>query len=147
MSQIAYYLRTSHYLQNIGTQIDKIEDGWKVYEDKGVSGRIPFLERPSGKRLIEDIAKELNKNQSQNHAKEKISQNIHEKRNLPSTHVKNSTAFNKFDFLLLITLVTIIALMLNEKEVGNLYNFILNLKSLTYESIQEGIMSLFSKSS
>lgn len=56
MSQIAYYLRTSHYLQNIGTQIDKIEDGWKVYEDKGVSGRIPFLERPSGKRLIDDIA-------------------------------------------------------------------------------------------
>lgn len=56
MSNIGYYLRTSHYLQNIGTQIDKIEDGWKVYEDKGVSGRIPFLERPSGKRLIEDIA-------------------------------------------------------------------------------------------
>lgn len=55
MSNIGYYLRTSHYLQNIGTQIDKIEDGWKVYEDKGVSGRIPFLERPSGKRLIEDI--------------------------------------------------------------------------------------------
>ena len=96
---------------------------------------------------IQDIAKELNKNQSQNHAKEKISQNIHEKRNLPSTHVKNSTAFNKFDFLLLITLIAIIALMLNEKEVDNLYNFILNLKTLTYESIQEGIMSLFSKSS
>lgn len=56
MSNIGYYLRTSHYLQNIGTQIDKIEDGWKVYEDKGISGRIPFLERPSGKRLIEDIA-------------------------------------------------------------------------------------------
>ncbi len=56
MSNIGYYLRTSHYLQNIGTQIDKIQDGWKVYEDKGVSGRIPFLERPSGKRLIEDIA-------------------------------------------------------------------------------------------
>ena len=56
MSKIAYYMRTSHYLQNIGTQIDKIQDGWKVYEDKGVSGRIPFLERPSGKRLIEDIA-------------------------------------------------------------------------------------------
>ena len=49
-------MRTSHYLQNIGTQVDKIEDGWKVYEDKGVSGRIPFLERPSGKRLIDDIA-------------------------------------------------------------------------------------------
>jgi DNA invertase Pin-like site-specific DNA recombinase len=49
-------MRTSHYLKNIGTQIDKVEDGWKVYEDKGVSGRIPFLERPSGKRLIDDIA-------------------------------------------------------------------------------------------
>lgn len=96
---------------------------------------------------IQDIAKELSKNQSQNYAKKKISQNIHEKRNLPSTHVKNSTAFNKFDFLLLITLIAIIALMLNEKEVDNLYNFILNLKTLTYESIQEGIMSLFSKSS
>lgn len=56
MTKIGYYMRTSHYLQNIGTQIDKIEDGWKVYEDKGVSGRIPFLERPSGKRLIDDIA-------------------------------------------------------------------------------------------
>ena len=56
MSNIGYYMRTSHYLQNIGTQIDKIEDGWKVYEDKGVSGRIPFLERPSGKRLVDDIA-------------------------------------------------------------------------------------------
>ena len=96
---------------------------------------------------IQDIAKELSKNQSQNYAKKKISQNIHEKRNLPSTHVKNSTSFNKFDFLLLLTLITIIVLMLNEKEVDNLYNFILNLKTLTYESIQEGIMSLFSKSS
>ena len=56
MTKIAYYMRTSHYLQNIGTQIDKIEKDWKVYEDKGVSGRIPFLERPSGKRLIDDIA-------------------------------------------------------------------------------------------
>jgi len=40
---------------NISTQVDKIEDGWKIYEDKGVSGRIPFRERPSGKRLIDDI--------------------------------------------------------------------------------------------
>ena len=57
MTKIAYYMRTSHYLQNIGTQIDKIEKDWKVYEDKGVSGRIPFLERPSGKKLIDDIIK------------------------------------------------------------------------------------------
>jgi len=55
MTKIGYYLRTSSYLQNIGTQVDKIEDGWKIYEDKGVSGRIPFMERPSGKRLIDDI--------------------------------------------------------------------------------------------
>ena len=55
MTKIGYYMRTSHYLQNIGTQVDKIEDGWKIYEDKGVSGRIPFEERPQGKKLLEDI--------------------------------------------------------------------------------------------
>ena len=57
MGHIGYYLRTSHYLQNIGTQVDKIEDGWKVYKDEGVSGRISFQERPSGKKLLEDIQK------------------------------------------------------------------------------------------
>ena len=50
-----YYMRTSHYLQNIATQVDKIEAGWKVYEDKGISGRLAFEERPAGKRLLEDI--------------------------------------------------------------------------------------------
>lgn len=54
--QIGYYLRTSHYLMNIGTQVDKIEDGWKVYKDEGVSGRINFQDRPSGKRLLQDIS-------------------------------------------------------------------------------------------
>jgi len=53
--KIGYYLRTSHYLQNIATQIDRIEEGWKVYEDNGVTGRIPFKERKSAKRLLEDI--------------------------------------------------------------------------------------------
>ncbi len=48
-------MRTSHYLQSIGTQVDKIEDGWKVYEDAGVSGRVPFEDRPAGKRLLEDV--------------------------------------------------------------------------------------------
>jgi DNA invertase Pin-like site-specific DNA recombinase len=57
MGQVAYYMRTSHYLQNIGTQVDKIEEGWKVYEDVGVSGRVPFEDRPSGKKLLEDIRK------------------------------------------------------------------------------------------
>jgi DNA invertase Pin-like site-specific DNA recombinase len=53
--KIGYYLRTSHYLQNIATQIDRIEEGWKVYEDNGVTGRIPFKERKSANRLLEDI--------------------------------------------------------------------------------------------
>lgn len=55
MKQVGYYLRTSHYLQNIGTQVDKIEDGWKVYKDEGVSGRISFQDRPSGKKLLQDV--------------------------------------------------------------------------------------------
>ncbi len=57
MGTTAYYMRTSHYLQNIGTQVDKIEEGWKVYKDEGISGRISFHERPSGKKLLEDIQK------------------------------------------------------------------------------------------
>ena len=57
MKQIGYYLRTSHYLQNIGTQVDKIEDGWKVYKDEGISGRVSFQDRPSGKKLLQDIEK------------------------------------------------------------------------------------------
>ncbi|MBL7857258.1 MAG: recombinase family protein [Cyclobacteriaceae bacterium] len=55
MKQIAYYLRTSHYLQNIGTQVDKIEDGWKIYKDEGVSGRVAFADRPMAKKLLKDI--------------------------------------------------------------------------------------------
>lgn len=57
MNKIAYYLRTSHYLQNIGTQIDKIEPEWRVYKDEGISGRILFQDRPSGRKLIEDLDK------------------------------------------------------------------------------------------
>ena len=56
MKQVGYYLRTSHYLQNIGTQVDKIEEGWKVYKDEGISGRISFQDRPSGKKLLQDIS-------------------------------------------------------------------------------------------
>ena len=53
--KIGYYMRTSHYLQNVATQIDKIEEGWKIYEDVGISGRIPFNERKSALKLINDI--------------------------------------------------------------------------------------------
>ena len=53
--KIGYYMRTSHYLQNINTQPDKIENDWKVYKDEGVSGRIDFMERPAGKKLLTDI--------------------------------------------------------------------------------------------
>ena len=55
----AYYLRTSHYLQSIGTQEDKIEPGWKIYKDEGVSGRLEFKLRPAGARLLEDCRKGL----------------------------------------------------------------------------------------
>ena len=44
MSKTAYYMRTSHYLQNIDTQLDKVEEGWKVYKDEGISGRIYFAD-------------------------------------------------------------------------------------------------------
>lgn len=53
--KVAYYMRTSHYLQNVATQIDKIEDGWKTYEDTGVSGRTPFKLRKASGRLLNDI--------------------------------------------------------------------------------------------
>ena len=53
--KVAYYMRTSHYLQSIGTQEDKIEPGWKIYKDEGISGRIEFQNRPAGKKLIQDI--------------------------------------------------------------------------------------------
>ena len=55
MKQTAYYMRTSHYLQNIGTQVDKIEDGWKVFKDEGVSGRVAFADRPMAKKLLKEI--------------------------------------------------------------------------------------------
>lgn len=53
--KVAYYLRTSHYLMNISTQVDKIEDGWKIYKDEGISGRISFKERKGGMKLLQDI--------------------------------------------------------------------------------------------
>ena len=53
--KIAYYMRTSHYLQSIGTQEAKIEKGWKVYRDQGVSGRVEFENRAAAKKLLQDI--------------------------------------------------------------------------------------------
>ena len=55
MKQIGYYMRTSHYLQNIGTQVDKIEDGWRVFKDEGISGRVSFPDRPFGKKLLQEV--------------------------------------------------------------------------------------------
>jgi DNA invertase Pin-like site-specific DNA recombinase len=54
-SIVGYYVRSSHYLQNLGVQTDRIESDWKVYEDKGVSGRVMFSDRPSGKKLLQDV--------------------------------------------------------------------------------------------
>ena len=57
MKQVGYHMRTSHYLQNIITQQDKIEEGWKIFMDEGVSGKTNFQDRPSGKKLLQHIEK------------------------------------------------------------------------------------------
>jgi len=57
MGQVGYYIRTSHYLQSLGNQQEKVEPHFKIYKDEGVSGRISFVDRPSGRRLLEDIQK------------------------------------------------------------------------------------------
>jgi DNA invertase Pin-like site-specific DNA recombinase len=51
----AYYIRTSHALQNIGRQEEKIEPGWLVFKDEGVSGRVAFEDRPQGKKLLQAV--------------------------------------------------------------------------------------------
>ena len=52
-------MRTSTYLQKTERQDEKIEDGWRLYKDKGVSGRVPFEDRPQGKKLLSDVEKGL----------------------------------------------------------------------------------------
>jgi len=59
MTRIGYYMRTSTYLQKTERQDEKVEDGWRLYKDKGVSGRVPFEERPQGKKLLSDVEKGL----------------------------------------------------------------------------------------
>ena len=51
----AYYIRTSHVLQNIGRQEEKVEPGWLVYKDEGVSGRVSFEDRTQGKKLLQAV--------------------------------------------------------------------------------------------
>lgn len=51
----AYYMRTSHFLQNIVTQVEQIPEDAVVFKDEGVSGRIEFQQRKAGGKLIEEI--------------------------------------------------------------------------------------------
>jgi hypothetical protein len=51
----AYYMRTSHFLQNILTQVEQIPEGAVVFEDAGVSGRIEFAKRKAGGKLLEEV--------------------------------------------------------------------------------------------
>ena len=51
----AYNMRTSHFLQNIVTQVEQIPEGAVVFKDEGVSGRIEFQQRKAGGKLIEEI--------------------------------------------------------------------------------------------
>jgi DNA invertase Pin-like site-specific DNA recombinase len=50
----AYYMRTSHFLQNILTQAEQIPEGAVVFEDAGVSGRIEFAKRKAGGKLLDE---------------------------------------------------------------------------------------------
>ena len=50
----AYYMRTSHFLQNIVTQVEQIPEGAVVFEDAGVSGRIEFSKRKAGAKLLDE---------------------------------------------------------------------------------------------
>jgi DNA invertase Pin-like site-specific DNA recombinase len=59
MKRIAYYIRTSHYLQNVAIQKDIIQDHWKVFKDEDVSGTVPFNDRPMGKKLLREIKEGL----------------------------------------------------------------------------------------
>ena len=59
MTRIAYYMRTSTYLQRTERQDEKVEDGWRLYVDKGVSGRVLFEDRHMSKKLLTDAKKGL----------------------------------------------------------------------------------------
>lgn len=51
----AYYMRTSHFLQNIITQVEQIPEGTVVFKDEGVSGRVNFDQRKSASKLLDEI--------------------------------------------------------------------------------------------
>ena len=51
----AYYMRTSHFLQNIITQEERVPEGAVIFKDEGVSGRIEFEKRKAGGKLLEEI--------------------------------------------------------------------------------------------
>jgi len=53
--RIGYYMRVSTLGQNTARQDEVVEKGWEIYKDIGVSGTIPFEERPMGKKLLEDV--------------------------------------------------------------------------------------------
>lgn len=51
----AYYMRTSHFLQNIITQVEQIPEGAVVFKDEGISGRVIFSQRKAGAKLLDEI--------------------------------------------------------------------------------------------
>ena len=54
MTRTAYYMRTSTHLQNTERQEEKVETGWRLYQDKGVSGKVQFADRKKGQKLLVD---------------------------------------------------------------------------------------------
>ncbi len=54
--RIGYYMRISSLGQNMARQTEHVEPSWEIYKDIGVSGTVPFEDRPKGKKLLEDVA-------------------------------------------------------------------------------------------
>ena len=54
--RVGYYMRISSLGQNLARQTEHVEPSWDIYKDIGVSGTVPFEDRPMGKKLLEDVA-------------------------------------------------------------------------------------------
>ena len=59
MTRTAYYMRTSTHLQNTDRQDEKVEKGWRLYQDKGISGKVQFADRTMGQKLLADASNGL----------------------------------------------------------------------------------------
>jgi DNA invertase Pin-like site-specific DNA recombinase len=62
IKMIGFYIRTSSQQQNTARQVfgltDQMpKDSYRVFSDEGISGSVPFSERPAGAKLLSAVAK------------------------------------------------------------------------------------------